>query len=82
MVANSGRAIRNGNAIVYVPQTKSSGNYIHHQDGINGYINFSGYNGVVTETIYANRFNDVGYYDSAHSGFFYGGNTLRDIRQT
>lgn len=82
MTADSGRPIRNGNAIVYVPGAKPSGNYIDHSNYDNNYVSFSGYNGIVTESIYASRFNDVGYYDTAHSGFFYGGSTLRDIRQT
>lgn len=79
-IADSGRAINNTGVVTRFSQVYSSGTYAHRVDGRNAYVSPSGYGGNVNVSTYANRFDDAGYYFTAHSGNFYG-NVVRDVRQ-
>lgn len=86
-VSDSGRAIRNTGAVVTYVTNIGSGsiqhryNNINSADGGNYSMKPSGSYGVTTISQYYNRFDDPGYYTTAHSGYMYGGSTVRDVRQ-
>jgi len=76
-IADSGRPIKNSCVVTFVTPV-GSGTIKDRIDGINKFCAPSGYNGNVTPSPYWIRFDDPGYYFTAHSGNFYG--TPRDIR--
>lgn len=86
-VSDSGRAIRNTGAIVTYVTNIGSGSIVRRANdpvivgGGNTTMYPSGSYGVTTLNPNYNRFDDNGYYTTAHSGYFYGGSTIRDIRQ-
>lgn len=77
-IADSGRPINNGNAILNSFKVSASGNYESRFSGDNDFIKPSGYGGNVSVDYHASRFDDIGYYQTAHSGNYYG--VPRDVR--
>lgn len=77
-IADSGRPIRSTCVVTYVTPI-GSGSMQQRVDGINTFAKPSGYDGNVSVSRYAQRFDDTGYYETAHSGYLYG--VPRDGRQ-